>query len=120
MLNCICEMSNKYVLISVPTGRMRAYEVYEGHLRNFKKGEIENYMEGKGYSILKVFYAGFPFYSPIERDLSRLFYDQTNTKGGEFSYSGMTKIIHDLVYFVYKNFNTKMGGGPVLRIVYKN
>ena len=103
ILKKICDISNKYVLISVPTGRMRDYEKYVGHLRNFKKGEIENFMENNGFKKIKTFYAGFPFYSPLGRDwLNR------NWKGYEEDISGIftkkQKIFHTIVYIVFRYF----------------
>ena len=103
ILKKICDISSKYVLISVPTGRMRDYEKYVGHLRNFKKGEIENFMENNGFKKIKTFYAGFPFYSPLGRDwLNR------NWKGYEEDISGIftkkQKIFHTIVYIVFRYF----------------
>jgi trans-aconitate methyltransferase len=53
--------ANKYVLVSFPTGRMRPFEVNVGHFRNFRKGEVEEFMRGRGFSPAKIFYAGSRF-----------------------------------------------------------
>lgn len=103
ILKKICDTSNKYVLISVPTGRMRDYEKYVGHLRNFKKGEIENFMADNGFKKIKTFYAGFPFHSPLGRD-----WLNKNWKGYEEDISGIftkkQKIFHTIVYIVFRYF----------------
>lgn len=103
VLKNICNISNKYILISVPTGRMRDYEKYVGHLRNFKKGEIENFVANNGFKKIKTFYAGFPFYSPLGRDwLNR------NYKGYDESVSGnftkKQKLFHYMLYILFGYF----------------
>ena len=103
VLKNICNISNKYILISVPTGRMRDYEKYVGHLRNFKKGEIENFVADNGFKKIKTFYAGFPFYSPLGRDwLNR------NYKGYDESVSGnftkKQKLFHYMLYILFRYF----------------
>ncbi len=62
----------RYIMISAPTGRMREYEKAFGHVRNFKKGQIEAYMSANGYRTLIASYGGFPLYSPILRDLRQI------------------------------------------------
>ena len=99
----ICDLSDKYVLLSTPTGRMREYEIGLGHYRNNKKGEVEAYMESQGYKTVDVLYAGFPFWSPITRDV----YNMVNTSrkhvesdnGMEVSFN---PVIHKITYFVYR------------------
>ena len=82
---------------------MRDYEKYVGHLRNFKKGEIENFIANNGFKKIKTFYAGFPFYSPLGRDwLNR------NYKGYDESVSGnftkKQKLFHYMLYILFRYF----------------
>lgn len=63
----------EYVMISSPIGKMRDYEKNVGHFRNYKQGEIELFMEQQGYLTVDYYYAGFPFWSPICRDLLNIF-----------------------------------------------
>ena len=65
-------VSNRYIMVSVPIGRMREYEKEHGHFRNYQKGELESFFEENGFKTLKTYYAGFPFWSPITRDLLNL------------------------------------------------
>lgn len=74
MLSGLLDKYNpQYVIISSPIGKMRDYEKNVGHFRNYKRGEIEKFMKGQGYMILDCCYAGFPFWSPICRDLLNVF-----------------------------------------------
>nr|WP_297275971.1 class I SAM-dependent methyltransferase [uncultured Brachyspira sp.] len=99
LLKKISDISNKYVLVSVPTGKMRDYEKYVGHLRNFKRGEIEDFMNNNGFKTIKTFYAGFPFYSPLGRDWLNRNYDSMNGR-----LIRTQKIIQTLMYILFRFF----------------
>lgn len=105
----LIQKNNKYILVSSPVGRMRPYEVHIGHVRNFKKREIETFMEKHGYTTKKTFYAGFPFYSPILRNLTDKFYknyaglpEKQMTKKDEF--------LHSIWYVLFRYFSLKNRG----------
>jgi len=72
LLQRMCHASRRYVMLSFPTGRMRDFEPAVGHVRNFRRGQVEQFMDSNGYRSCNVFYAGFPFYSPLYRDLCNL------------------------------------------------
>ncbi len=100
MLGKMCRIAQKYVLISTPTGRMRDYEKGLGHYRNFKKGEIEDAMQEYGYKKVKVLYAGFPFWSPLTRDMINISKKkQKEDASVDITYN---KSIHDIIYFIYR------------------
>ena len=94
----------EYVIISSPVGRMRDYEKNVGHYRNFKRGEIEYFMKKQGYAALDCYYAGFPFWSPICRDLLNIFkknavnVQESNGKG----MSGMDKAVSVILYYLFR------------------
>lgn len=104
-LGDICRTSQKYVLLSTQAGRMREYEKQVGHYRNYSKGEIEKFMKKNGYDTVEVFYAGFPLWSPITRDI--LNYVNT-TKKRDSSNSELqvsfNPLLHKIVYFMYRFF----------------
>jgi SAM-dependent methyltransferase len=100
--------STNYVLLSFPVGRMRKYEVNLGHVRNFKKGEVENYLAEKGFYPVDVFYAGFPFFSPISRDLMNfLFKFQQEHIENVSEPTFLTKLYSKTLYFLFKYCSTK-------------
>ena len=106
VLDKIASASNKYLLVSFPTGRMRPYEVNVGHVRNFKKGEVEAFLTKLGFEAVQTYYAGFPFYSPIYREMCNI----TNSAGNKFTqgkYGTKQKIISNLFYILFKFFSTK-------------
>ncbi len=105
----LINVNNKYMLISSPVGKMRPYEVHIGHVRNFKKREIEDFMESQGYQTVKTFYAGFPFYSPILRNVTNLFYkNYAELPQSEMSY--LSRRMHDVWYFLFRYLSFKNKG----------
>ncbi|WP_051625353.1 class I SAM-dependent methyltransferase [Butyrivibrio sp. AE2005] len=91
----------KYFLCYFPTGKLRKNEKYVGHVNAFHVGEVEHYLEEKGWKALAATYGGFPFYSPIMRTLQYMSvprYEEYNT----VEISGLNKIFHDIVYFLFR------------------
>jgi len=106
----LAHATSRYLLVSFPTGRMREFEVNIGHLRNFRPGEFESFMERIGFRTIEVFYAGFPFYSPLFRDVCNL----TNTGGNALTkgdYSFWTQRLGDLIFFCFRFLATRRRGG---------
>ncbi len=105
----LIKTNNHYFMICVPVGRMRPYEVKIGHYRNFKRNEIEVFMESQGYKTVKTYYAGFPFYSPILRNLTNKFYKSyAETPQAEMGFLG--RRMHDVWYFLFRFCSSKKIG----------
>jgi SAM-dependent methyltransferase len=105
-LTRMANAANKLVLVSFPTGRMRPFEVHVGHFRNFKKGEVEEFMRSQGFSPERTFYAGFPFYSPIYRELC----NWTDSASNSFTtgkYGPRQKIVASVLYALFRYGSTK-------------
>jgi len=104
----LCKASSKYIMISSPVGRMRKYEIKHGHFRNFQKGELESFFNLNGYRTIKTFYAGFPFWSPIMRDLINLIPGDTTKIQGNLSRTG--KFVSVLLYYLFRYCSSKRIG----------
>lgn len=105
-LSKIAKSSNKYILLSFPTGRMHLFEINVGHFRNFKKNEVENYLKTYKFFPKKIYYSGFPFYSPLYRELCNL----TNSANNSFSqgrFGIKQRIISEIFYFLFNNLSTR-------------
>ncbi len=97
----MAKRSRRYLLVSFPTGRMRPFEVHVGHYRNFAKGEMEAAMAELGFAPKTIRYAGFPFYSPLYRDLCQL----TNAGNNSLSTGAFgqgKRLISDLFYLAFR------------------
>lgn len=98
--------SEKYLMLSFPTGRMRTFEKNVGHYRNFKKGEVEGFLKKYNFYPKQIFYAGFPFYNPIYRELCNL----TDSGGNVFTrgkYGFIQKTVGWALFFSFSYFSSK-------------
>ena len=106
LLQRMAVSSKKYLILSFPTGKMRSFEKNVGHLRNFKKQEVEIFLETLGFLPYKIYYAGFPFYSPFYRTLCNF----TNSANNSFTmgkYGILQKIVSSICYFCFTFLSTK-------------
>jgi len=113
MVDKVIALANKYILFSFPTGRMRKYESKIGHFRNFKKNEIEDYMQSKGLVTIRAIYAGFPFWSPIMRDMINIFYDE-NKPITKQKMTMLNKLLHKIWYVLFRYFSSTRIGDNTL------
>jgi trans-aconitate methyltransferase len=100
LLNKMADASNRFVLLSFPMGRMRPFEKNVGHLRNFQKGEVEHFMESRGFKRKSISYAGFPFYSPFYRELCNLT-DAASSSFTQGKYTYKQKIVSQIIYLSF-------------------
>jgi trans-aconitate methyltransferase len=68
-LTHIRQATRQYTLIATVQGRMREFEKTIGHVRSYGYGELQQKMEQAGFQVIRVVSWGFPFYSPLYRDL---------------------------------------------------
>lgn len=110
LLDNLAKSSRGYLMFSFPVGRMRKFEKSVGHIRNFKKGEVEKYLKEKGFMPVKLFYAGFPFYSPLYRELCNIMNpSELSFSQGKFSLK--QKLVSLFLYVFFRYFSTKNNYG---------
>lgn len=106
----LCAMTGRYLLVSFPTGRMRKFEINIGHYRNFPHGTFEAHLRSRGFRLVDRAYAGFPFYSPIFREICNL----ANSGGHHLTvgrYSWYQRLLSSLIYFSFRFLSTRRRGG---------
>jgi SAM-dependent methyltransferase len=106
LLGRMATAARQFVLLSFPTGRMRPFEVHVGHVRNFKKGEVEAFMQKQGFVPERIFYAGFPFYSPLYREVCNL----TDSASNRFTtgrYGARQKVVASALYWFFRYASTR-------------
>jgi SAM-dependent methyltransferase len=65
-------MAGRWLVLSTIAGdfdRYRPWEEQVGHVRNYRRGELEAKVEAAGFEVERAIYWGFPFYSPVARAL---------------------------------------------------
>lgn len=106
ILKRIIDTSNKYIALSFPTGRMRDFEKSVGHIRNFKIGDVESYLSEHAFTSVKCLYAGFPFYSPIYRELCAIL-DAGKNRLTRGKFGTGQKVASSILFCFFKFFSTK-------------
>lgn len=109
LLEKMTNSAQKFILLSAPIGKMRSYEIKHGHYRNFQKGELEAFLKKHNFSVVKVYYAGFPFWSPIMRNLLDLFPEKLEQMG-EKQLTLFQKSIALTLYFLFRFLSSKKIG----------
>jgi 2-polyprenyl-3-methyl-5-hydroxy-6-metoxy-1,4-benzoquinol methylase len=105
----LARLSSRHVIVSFPTGRMRPFERNVGHLRNFRRGQFERFAGSIGLEPVSVYYAGFPFYSPLFRGLCNVF----NSGGNSLTigrYSRLQKLTSNVIYVLFRHLSMKRHG----------
>ena len=95
----IKRITNKYAMIATVQGRMRNNEQGIGHVRNYDYGELKQKIEMAGFDVLQVIEWGFPFYSPLFRDLINLF--PASEKFSYGKYSASQKLVSHILYALF-------------------
>ena len=99
------KMTQKYLLVSAPQGRMRGFEKQYGHVRNYAHGELVRKLEKQGFVILSVLEWGFPFYSPLYRD----FLQVIGSKGTTGEFGSVRKLMSQAIYFLFLLNSSRRG-----------
>lgn len=112
------ELSSDYIMVSSPVGRMREYEKKHGHVRNFKKGELESFFKEQGFSVVKTYYAGFPFWSPIMRNLLNFLPGDSTKLQKNLTWS--KKFLSVFLFYCYRYCSTVHYGDQFIGLFVKN
>jgi ubiquinone/menaquinone biosynthesis C-methylase UbiE len=110
LLGRIARSSTNYVCLSTPTGRMRRFEEHVGHVRNFRKGQLETFLDAQGFAPVVLYYAGFPFYSPVYRDLTNLL-DAGSSRFSAGRYGWKQKIVASILFLMFNRLSTRVRHG---------
>lgn len=109
MTDKLIAVNNRYMVLSFPVGRMRPYEKNIGHFRNFQRNQMEDFMASRGYKTVHTFYAGFPFFSPILRDLTQIFSkNYSETISAKITPAGI--LMHKVWYVLFRYGSMKHRG----------
>jgi SAM-dependent methyltransferase len=98
-------MTRRHLVVTTIAGdweRYRPWEEQVGHLRNYRRGELEERLRSVGFEVRRAIYWGFPFYSPITR-LAQ------NRWRAEPSFSPAARAIARLLYGVYALNSSRRG-----------
>ena len=102
----LAAMTRRYLLVSVPQGRMRSHEPAAfGHVRNYVRDELMQKLERVQLRVARTIEWGFPFYSPFYRDLINF----TGGRGTTGRYGPAQKLIAHVTYTLFRLNSTRRG-----------
>ncbi|MGH2952086.1 MAG: class I SAM-dependent methyltransferase [Solirubrobacterales bacterium] len=90
-------MCGRHLLVSTIAGdfeRYRAWDEQMGHVRNYRRGELEAKLSDAGFEVEAAIYWGFPFYSPLARLLQ-------NRMTSQASHGAATRALAEAMYWLY-------------------
>jgi 2-polyprenyl-3-methyl-5-hydroxy-6-metoxy-1,4-benzoquinol methylase len=102
-----------HVVVATLQGRMRDFEKSVGHVRNYAHGELAAKMVRAGLVVDRVIEWGFPFYSPLYRDLLNV----TDSRGTQGKYGVARKLICNLIYAAFLLNSERRGDYIFVRAV---
>ncbi len=106
----LARMTRKYLVVSAPQGCMRRFEATVGHVRNYAYRELVYKLEQNGFRMVRVIEWGFPFYSPLYRDLL----DLMGARGTEGKFGPARKLISIALYHLFMLNSSKRGDEVVV------
>ncbi len=105
-LSNLAHMTGRYLIISTVQGRMRHFEAQAvGHVRNYAPGELVQKVELSGLRPVQVVEWGFPFYSPLYRDLLEL----TGSRGTTGEFGPVRRVISSAIYWLFMLNSSRRG-----------
>jgi SAM-dependent methyltransferase len=90
-------MCGRHLLLTTIAGdfeRYRAWDEQMGHVRNYRRGELEEKLGDAGFRVREAVYWGWPLYTPLTRTLQ-------NGMSAEPSYSRATRVLAWAVHKLY-------------------
>lgn len=96
-LEQIARMTAGHLIVSTVQGRMRRFEIAIGHVRNYRPGELVEKVEQAGFQTTRVVEWGFPFYSPLYRNLL----DLTGGRGTTGEFGPARRVVSSLLYALF-------------------
>ena len=106
-LRNIHRMTGKYFLaVTIQGNGLPEWEAREiGHVRNYRRGELQEKMTGVGFTVERVIEWGFPFYSPLYRWYMNL----TAAGGTEGEFGAARKLVAQAIYAIFALNSSRRG-----------
>lgn len=97
-LRNLAKMTRGHLIVTTLQGHMRPVEADVGHVRNYAIGELADKARQAGLREVHRFEWGFPFYSPIYRDIL----NGVGGRGTTGKFGPSRRIVSELIYQVFR------------------
>jgi SAM-dependent methyltransferase len=102
----LCRMSSRYLLITVPRGKVHRIDQIIGHRRHFSGPELAAAIEQQGFSVLTCRFWGFPLHSLYKILINGIAPEQIYASYGAGKYGFFQKLVSQILYglFFFNDF----------------
>ncbi|MBN1594989.1 class I SAM-dependent methyltransferase [candidate division FCPU426 bacterium] len=97
----LCRMSRRYLLITVPSGKVHAIDKKIGHIRHFQGTELKQEVEKQGFAAVRLKHWGFPMHSFYKYAINSIAPDRIYENFGTAQYSMAKKILSQVLYLAF-------------------
>jgi SAM-dependent methyltransferase len=97
----LCRMAGRYLLITVPSGKVQAIDRLVGHCRHFAGPEMEREIEQHGFHLRRVQHWGFPWHSLYKTLINGIAPRSVYASFGTARYGLGQKIISQMLYGLF-------------------
>jgi len=109
------EMCNRYLLVSVPGGKLDDNGRTNGHFRHYTEEDLVQKMQNAGYKVIRSFTCGWPVHSLFYRQLMRRLPRSTTNRVGLGAYGPGKRALMSVADFAYR-FNLSVVGTEIIAI----
>lgn len=109
-------MSDRYLLLTVPSGKVHKMDRLVGHLRHYGSGDLKEELERNGFRVVFHKNWGMPFHSLYKNLINALDYKRTYARFALRPYGFFKKAFSQLLYFLFY-FNDIFASGSQLFIL---
>ena len=103
-MRAVCD---KYLLVTVPGGPIRATDRFMGHVRHYDLASLNHLVADSGFKVIRSFAWGFPFHSAY-KVMQDVVPGMTISQFGKAGYGAAQKFVCDLLYgFFYLNLRRR-------------
>lgn len=107
----LAAMASRWILITVPSGRVYPSDQAMGHVRHYSRESLRTLAESAGFRTVSCFAWGWPFHSLYRHGLNMATDDVLKGFGQE-KYSAAQKLLCELLYLLF--FANALWGGQQL------
>jgi SAM-dependent methyltransferase len=115
----LCKMSAKYVLITVPSGKIFNIDRKVGHYRHFDIETLEKEFNKNGFILRFKRYWGFPFHTLYKNAINEVAPDVVYRNFAEAAYGPVKKMISNLLYLLFFLDYPFNAGGQLIMLAEK-
>lgn len=110
----LCNMTKRYLLITVPSGKVHKIDKIVGHVRHFLGEEIEEELMRNGFRVTSIKRWGFPFHTIYKHLINWIPCDKVYEEFGSKKYGFVKRVTSEVIYCLFFLNNLFKNGNQLL------